>query len=149
MKTKFTKFLLISLFIFVLLIGYKALNIDDGGMMYMCIYFMIFLFNLIVDTIVLSIIYTILRKGAFIQSLKFVIYLVSVAVAGLLVFFLVNEDIATAILKMFALIFLFNFVFSRLCFKLKNTEACIVGLVMGIINPAYIIILLGGLINTF
>jgi len=113
-----------------------------------------FLIDLISDAIVLTICYMLIRENMG-KPIKFLLYILLVAVAGFLIdiiglglgeallpfwgIFDLSAQIYTGIF-IFILLFLFNYLFSKLFMKLTSGKAIFIGLVMGIITHPFLIV---------
>jgi len=144
------RFLLLALAL-VVAISCLVVSILYPGILFshtIYIVFAHFVACIIVDSIVLAVLLCILRKFSIIVSLKFLLYLPVAAAGGsfiglllFAVYQLLMERTCVSYEHRWAYIFVefglfsaFNFVLSKIILNVKILEACLIGIIIGLIN---------------
>lgn len=99
--------------------------------------------NFLINAIILSVVYIILKKAFLLKSLKFWDYIILVTIGGFLIdfIFVVGNYYLSYLAWIFIIItslvlLIYNYYLSKMFFKPTSREALLVGLVMGILtNP--------------
>jgi hypothetical protein len=105
---------------------------------------LVFCFYAVVNAVAIVVGYSMLRKLNILASWKLAVYLVIVLVGNLLIVFLLSPAESLGflpfVLAVFALLAFFNFAASEAIFALSIREACLIGIIIGLINTLLSII---------